>query len=79
MRQENLSAVTKALANLVIIDLSLEACAEASEIYLELKEEGCLIGEFDILIAAIARSNHETLLTRDKHFKGVKGLEIANW
>jgi tRNA(fMet)-specific endonuclease VapC len=79
MRQENLSAVTKALANLVIIDLSLEACAEAAEIYRELKEEGCLIGEFDILIAAIARSNHETLLTRDKHFKCVKGLELANW
>jgi tRNA(fMet)-specific endonuclease VapC len=79
MRQENLSEITKALANMVILDISLEACAEAAEIYRELKEGGCLIGEFDIIIAAIARLNHEALLTRDKHFKCVKGLEISNW
>lgn len=79
MRQENLSEITKALANMVILDLSLEACAEAAEINRELKDGGCLIGEFDIIIAAIARNNHEALLTRDKHFKCAKGLEIANW
>ena len=79
MRQENLSEVTKAIANMVVFDLSLEACAEAAEIYRELKEDGCLIGEFDIIIAAIARTNHEALLTCDKHFKCVKGLELAKW
>jgi tRNA(fMet)-specific endonuclease VapC len=79
MRQENLSEIKKALGNMVILDLSLEACAEAAEIYRELKEGGCLIGEFVIIIAAIARNNHEALLTRDQQFKCVKGLEIANW
>jgi tRNA(fMet)-specific endonuclease VapC len=78
-RQENLSEITKAIASMVVVDLSLEACAEAAEIYRELKEDGRLIGEFDIIIAAIARINHEVLLTRDKHFKCVKGLELANW
>ena len=60
---------------MVIMDLSPEACEEAAEIYRELKEDGCLIGEFDIIIAAIARANHEALLTHDKHFKCVKGLD----
>ena len=78
-RQENLSEITKAIANMLLLDLSLETCAEAAEIYRELKENGRLIGEFDIIIAAIARTNHEALLTRDKHFKYVKGLELANW
>jgi tRNA(fMet)-specific endonuclease VapC len=79
MRQENLSEITKAIANIIVVDLSLEACAEAAEIYRELKEEGRLIGEFDIIIAAIARANHETLLTSDKQFKCIKGLKLANW
>ena len=78
-RQENLSEITKAVANLEVVDLSLAACAEAAEIYRELKEVGCLIGEFDIIISAIARTNHEALLTRDEHFKYVKGLVLANW
>ena len=78
-RQENLSEIIKAIANLEVVDLSLAACADAAEIYRELKEAECLIGEFDIIIAAIARTNHEALLTNDKHFKYVKGLEVANW
>jgi tRNA(fMet)-specific endonuclease VapC len=79
MRQENLSEIKKVIASMVVVDLSLDACAEAAEIYRELKEDGRLIGEFDIIIAAMARTNHEALLTFDKHFKYVKGLEIANW
>jgi tRNA(fMet)-specific endonuclease VapC len=78
-RQENLSEITKAIASLEVVDLSLAACTEAADIYHELKEAGCMIGEFDIIIAAIARTKHEVLLTHDKHFKCVKGLEIANW
>jgi tRNA(fMet)-specific endonuclease VapC len=78
-RQENLSEIKKAISNMGVMDLSFEVCAEAAEIYRELKEGGCLIGEFDIIIAAIARANHEALLTHDKHFKCIKGLELANW
>ena len=37
------------------------------------------MGEFDVLIAAIAKTNGEGILTRDKHFKLIKGLQIANW
>jgi tRNA(fMet)-specific endonuclease VapC len=79
MSQENLSDITKAIANMIVADLSLESCAEAAKIYRELKEGGCLIGEFDIIIAAIAKTNHEALLTRDNHFKCIKGLELTIW
>ena len=78
-KEENLAEVTKAISSMEVIDLSLEACAEAAEIYHELKEDGCLIGEFDIIIAAIARANHEALLTRDQHFKSVQELNIVKW
>ena len=75
-RKENLSNVKEAISNLQILDLSLEACIEAAEIYSELKTAGRLIGEFDILIAAIAKTNGETILTSDQHFKPIKGLQL---
>ena len=75
-RKENLLNVTEAISNLQILDLSPEACIEAAEIYSELKTAGQLIGEFDILIAAIAKTNDEAILTHDQHFKSIKGLKL---
>jgi tRNA(fMet)-specific endonuclease VapC len=75
-RQENLLEITKAISNLQIIDLSPEACTEAARIYCELKDSGRLIGEFDILIAAIAKTTGEPILTYDQHFKAIQGLQL---
>ncbi len=77
--EENVLDVTQAISGLVIFDLSPQACEEAARIYFDLKRTGTLIGEIDILIAAIAKINGEAILTRDKHFKCIKGLELANW
>ncbi len=68
-REENIGKVTDSLSSMQILDLSFNACQEAAKIYKELKEQGTLIGEFDILIAAIARANNQALITRDEHFK----------
>jgi predicted nucleic acid-binding protein len=38
-----------------------------------------LIGEFDIIIAAIARKNHEPLFSLDKHFQFVEGLHLVKF
>ena len=78
-QKENLLYVTEAIFSVQILDLSNDACLEAARIYCTLKEEGKLIGEFDILIAAIAKTNGEAILTRDQHFKSVPGLILAKW
>jgi tRNA(fMet)-specific endonuclease VapC len=78
-QKENLLKVTEAISSVQILDLSNDACLEAARIYCILKEEGKLIGEFDILIAAIAKTNGEGILTRDQHFKSVPGLILAKW
>jgi tRNA(fMet)-specific endonuclease VapC len=78
-QKENLLEVTEAISSVQILDLSNDACLEAARIYCTLKEEGKLIGEFDILIAAIAKTNGEAILTRDQHFKSVPGLILAKW
>ena len=77
--ERNLAKIQDLLSNIEILDLTLQACEEASNIYREMMKTGRLIGEFDVLIAAIAKTNVEAILTRDKHFKCIKGLEIVNW
>ena len=77
--QENLVDVKKAISSMQILDFSSEACEEASFIFCELKKSGKMISELDILIAAIAKTNGETILTYDQHFKTIKGLQLVNW
>jgi len=76
---ENLVKVRDSILNLQVLDLSLVACEEAAKIYKQLKEKGELIGEFDILIAAITRSHDEMLVTRDEHFRSIKEIKIIKW
>jgi len=38
-----------------------------------------MIGEFDILIAAIVKTFDEKLVTRDGDFKSVRELDIVKW
>ena len=67
--EENLGKVTDAISNMQILDLTFNACEEAAKIYKELKNNGTMVGEFDILIAAITRANNENLVTRDENFE----------
>jgi predicted nucleic acid-binding protein len=77
--ERNLTKIQNLLSNIDVLNLTLYACQEASGIYNEMRKAGCLIGEFDVLIAAIAKTAGEGILTRDKHFKSVKGLKLVNW
>jgi tRNA(fMet)-specific endonuclease VapC len=78
-QQENLSDVKKAISTIEVLDLSSEACFEAAQIYGELKKSGQLICEFDVLIAAIAKTNGEEILTYDRHFEVIPGLKLCKW
>jgi tRNA(fMet)-specific endonuclease VapC len=76
---ENLVKVRDSISTLQVLELSLVACEEAAKIYKWLKEKGDLIGEFDILIAAITRSHDEMLVTRDEHFRSIREFKIIKW
>ena len=52
----------------------------ASQIYIDLKRRGQLIGDADILIAAYCIVNDCTLVTRnERDFKRIFGLQFVNW
>lgn len=68
-----------ALSSLRILQLTEEASRMAGETFEALRRKGLTIGEFDLLIAATAASNGETLITRDKDFERIPNLTVREW
>ena len=77
--EENLLKVRDSISNLQVLELSMGATEEASRIYKELRERGRQIGEFHMLIAGIVKFHDESLVTRDEHFKLIRGMKVINW
>ena len=77
--KENIEKVQEIISNVQVLDLTLKACEEASKIYRDLRKAGSLIGEFDALIAAIARTYDEIIMTRDEHFTFIRGIKVTEW
>lgn len=62
---------------IVPVFLSLERYGELKA---DLERKGMRIDEFDLLIAATAIFNQQTLVTANtKHFSRLPGLDIVNW
>ncbi len=61
----------------------LVADTETARIYgsikANLRKQGTPIPENDIWIAAFSKQYQLTLITRDKHFQNVSGLDILKW
>ncbi len=77
--EKNLVEVKELLLNIEVLDLTLQACEEASRIYRDLRKKGSLIGEDDVLIAGIAQARAKTIVTRDAHFKIIRGIHTIEW
>jgi predicted nucleic acid-binding protein len=67
------------LGNFRIFDFNFEVSVKAGEIFSDLKERGEGIDLADVMIASIAISNGEALLTRNrKHFSRIKNLKVED-
>ena len=53
--------------------------ARYGELKAALRAQGTPIPENDLWIAALARQHALTLVTRDAHFAGVRGLVVERW
>ena len=56
-----------------------KAAVEFGRIKADLKKTGSPIPTVDVQIAAIARANGLTVLTADRHFNGIQGLNVETW
>lgn len=67
------------LNSLLVLVLDLRSAKEAAEIEVELIKKGQMIETEDIMIAGIARSHGEKIVTRDEHFQRIKGLQLKTY
>ncbi len=68
--------VVSMLESMKVYQLDDETVKASSLIFKELKKNGKLIPEPDILIAGVAIAKGETLVSRDDHFNSVPGLKF---
>ena len=76
---QNITRLEKFMDKTHILDCNKETAREFGKIKHLLIKAGTPIPENDIWIAAIAMQHKLTLVSRDKHFKNVDGLEIIEW
>lgn len=77
---ETMSKLYEFLVPFSILDFEMHAARHYGKIRKELKDIGQPIGTMDMLIAAIAVANGQTLVTNnEKEFARVPGLKVENW
>lgn len=63
-----------------VLPLTDDVVVQAADIYAELHQQGQLISDADILIAATALVHGLTLVTENvTHFGGISGLNLESW
>jgi len=77
--QSNRARLESLLEQLRIWQFDSAAAMEFGRLRTELRTKGRPIPTFDVLIAAIARTNNLVLLTADKHFDAIEKLSPENW
>lgn len=75
-KQENLKALYQFIDKCKELTVDKLVAEEYSSIRFQLKKQGTPIPENDIWIAASCKVNHLPLITRDKHFSNIRGLQL---
>ena len=79
-RERNKVALMEFLTIINIKHFDEKAAGEYGLLKKDLKDRNCLIGPYDMLIGAHAKSLGLTLVTNnEKEFKRIKDLKIENW
>jgi tRNA(fMet)-specific endonuclease VapC len=72
--------IREILTHLEILSFSTEACERYGKLMNDLQLTGTPIGDLDAMIASIALTHNEPILTSDtKHFEKVPSLVVETW
>jgi tRNA(fMet)-specific endonuclease VapC len=78
--ENNLETLTQFTEFLPVEPFDLDAAIEFGKIQSELRQIGKPTGELDALIAAVARSRNDVLVTNNiKDFINISNLKLDNW
>lgn len=75
-REENLKFYRDFFAACAVLDVTIETAELYGRIKTQLKNKGRPVPENDLWIAAIAMQYELTLVTRDRHFEHIEGLDL---
>ena len=79
-KQKNLNAIQIIQQKLALVNFNAESAQLFGKIKTELKQQGNIILDADIMIASIAISHGLILVTNnEKHFQRIPDLSIENW
>ena len=79
-RWQNLSVLEQFLSLMPIVEFDSSAAEEFDKIQAELRRIGKPTGEVDAIIAAVARSRQDLLVTnKTRHFINISSLQLENW
>lgn len=79
-RELETKKVKEFLSRMELLEFSAQACERFGRIRGELESKGTLVGDFDVMISAIALAHNQTVLTRDmEHFQKIPGLVVETW
>ena len=78
-RQRYEQWLTETICNYRVLDVDEETANSYATIRTELKRAGTPIPSNDVWIAALCRQHSFSLLSRDRHFDLVRGIERIDW
>jgi len=79
-RDTEVRKIKEMLTHLEILSFSIEACERYGKLVNDLQLKGTPIGDLDAMIASIALTYNEPILTSDmKHFEKVPSLVVETW
>lgn len=73
------TAVEEFLLRVEALPWDSEAARSYAELRATLERQGTILGNLDLMIAAQAVTAHAVLVTNDRGFRRVKGLQIEDW
>jgi len=59
--------------------LDSETARLYGKVYIELRDQGRVLSQIDMVLAALARQHKLTLLTTDRDFEALSDLRVENW
>jgi tRNA(fMet)-specific endonuclease VapC len=78
-QEQHQKDIEKLLSQFTALEVSIDICKTFAKERSRLRQEGQLIGDFDLMIASTALYYNLTVLTNNKkHFERIKGLTIIS-
>jgi tRNA(fMet)-specific endonuclease VapC len=71
--------LTQLLQHVRLWPLDAETTRLYGSVYIELRREGAVLSQVDMMLAALARQHQLTILTTDADFKVLADLAVENW